>query len=63
MEYRSAITLKAGDLIPVPGLGTKTVGAINQVRHDRYQLRLDEKFAESVDVEIVITTGEHRSPE
>jgi hypothetical protein len=63
MEHRSALTLKAGDLITVPGLGTKTIGAINQVRHDRYQLRLDEKFVESVTADIVITNGEHRSPE
>jgi hypothetical protein len=63
MEYRSALTLKAGDLITVPGLGTKRIGAINQVSHDRYQLRLDQKFTESVDVDIVITNGEQRSPE
>jgi hypothetical protein len=63
MEHRSAVTLKAGDLISIPGLGTKTIGVINQVDHDRYLIRLDEKFAESVDVDIVIANGEHRSPE
>jgi hypothetical protein len=63
MEHRSAVTLKAGDLISFPGIGTKVIGAVNQVHHDRYEIRLDEKFAESVNVDIVITNGEHRSPE
>lgn len=63
MEHRSALTLKSGDLISIPGLGTKVIGAIHQVSHDRYQIRLDEKFVESVRIEIVVNDGEHRSPE
>lgn len=63
MEYRSAITLMTGDVISIPGLGEKHIGAIHQSNHDRYQLRLDEKFVESVTVDVFITNGEHRSPE
>jgi len=62
-EYCSALTLKRGDVISIPGLGSKLIGAINQVSHDRYSIRLDEKFAPSVDVELVVTDGEPRSPE
>jgi hypothetical protein len=63
MNYRSAITLKHGDVISVPGIGTKIIGAIDQIRHDRYRLRLEEKFVAAVEVDVVISTGEHRSPE
>lgn len=63
MELRSAITLKPGDLLSIPGIGTKQIRAIDQVRHDRYRIKLDEKFKESVEISIVIGNGEHRSPE
>lgn len=63
MEFRTALTLKPFDTITIPGLGMKVVGAINQTGHDRYQLRLDEKFVESVTVDVVIGNGEQRSPE
>lgn len=63
MEHRSALTLKPGDLIDIPGLGTKTIGAVHQIRHDRYQIRLDEKFVESVKIDVVVNDGEPRSPE
>lgn len=62
-EHCSALTLKRGDVINIPGLGSKLIGVIDQVSHDRYRIRLDEKFAPSVDVELVVTDGESRSPE
>lgn len=63
MEHRSAITLKPFDVISIPGLGTKIIGAIHQTSHYRYQIRLDEKFTESVTVEVDISNGEQRTPE
>jgi hypothetical protein len=62
-EYRSAITLKAGDVMTLPGVGTKLVGAINQLDFDRYQIRLDEKFVESIVVDVRVQNGEQRTPE
>lgn len=63
MEYRSAITLKPFDTITIPGVGTKVIGAIHQIRDNRYQIRLDEKFVESVSVDIDIDNWEQRPPE
>ncbi|MFJ2662633.1 hypothetical protein [Arthrobacter koreensis] len=63
MEFRSSLTLKPFDVITLPGIGTKTVGSITQTGHDRYQLRLDEKFVESVTIDVRISNGEQRSPE
>lgn len=63
MEFRSAITLKRGDVITIPGIGARMITAIDQIRHDRYTIKLDEKFKESVEINIVIGNGEHRSPE
>lgn len=64
MEYRSAITLKPFDTIDIPGIGPKQIGAIDQVDHDRYRIRLDEKFVESVVIDVVTQSApEQRSPE
>lgn len=61
-EYRSALTLKPGDVITIPGVGTRLIGAVDQIDFDRYRIRLDEKFVESLYVDIR-TNGEQRTPE
>ncbi|KIA73479.1 hypothetical protein ANMWB30_24060 [Arthrobacter sp. MWB30] len=63
MEHRSAITLKAYDVISIPGIGNRYLLAIHRIRDDRYQLRLDEKFMESITVDVAVSNGGHRSPE
>lgn len=62
MEYRSSITLKPGDVLDIPGIGTRLIGTIDQTKHDRYLIRLDAKFKPSVTIS-VDTAGEHRTPE
>ncbi|MCI4659718.1 hypothetical protein [Cryobacterium zhongshanensis] len=62
-DHRSALTLKPGDELTIPGIGTKRIGAVNQLDFDRYQIRLDGKFVESVVVEVSVPSGEQRTPE
>lgn len=62
-EYRSAITLKPHDVLEIPGVGNKVVGAITQIRSGRYRIRLDEQFIESVWIEVAVGRDEDRSPE
>lgn len=46
------VTLACGDVIEIPGIGAKAIGAVTQIRDDRYQLRLDEKYVESIVVDV-----------
>jgi hypothetical protein len=62
-EHRSALTLKAGDVLDLPGIGQKVLGAIEQLDFDRYRLRLDQKFVEPVFIEVSVASGEQRTPE
>lgn len=47
-----SVTLKRGDVIVIPEIGTKLVGHIEQIRSDRYQIRLDEKFKPSIVIDV-----------
>jgi len=51
--YAESITLRPMDLLQLPDGSTKTIGAIAVIRHDRATLRLDQKFAPSVYIEVV----------
>lgn len=48
-----SLTIELFDLVSIPGVGTKTIGVIHEIRTDRYQLRLEEKYEPSVVVDIV----------
>lgn len=64
MEYRSALTLKPFDTIEIPGIGTKQIGAIEQIRENRYRIRLEEKFVESIVIDVLTQSApEQRTPE
>ena len=55
MEHRSALTLKPGDLLDIPGIGTRVVGAINEARPGRYMVRLEAKFEPAITIDVVIS--------
>lgn len=65
MEHRTALTLKSGDSITLPGLSPKVIGPIQQLSWDQYRIRLDEKWVESTVLGIRVDTsnGQQRTPE
>lgn len=62
MTPQSAVTLTLGDLIEIPGLGTRTIGAIDQARPGRYQVRLVKKFEPSVTIDVLVNPSNSEPP-
>lgn len=48
-----SLGLHVHDVVVIPGIGSKVVGGIIEIRPGRYQLRLEEKFAERIVVDVL----------
>ena len=63
MEHRSALTLKPGDVLDIPGVGVREITAISQAKDDRYLIRISMKFEPDVSIVVSTRTSEPRTPE
>jgi len=57
----STVTLALHDLLAIPAVGEKIIGAITQIRPERFVLRLEEKFEPSIDIDVVTRAPQRAS--
>lgn len=55
-----ALTLRPWDQLTIPGLHERTLGSIVELREGRFQLRLEKKYAEAVNADVVTPVAQER---